>query len=201
MSAQSDRRWAQLARDLEFSQLSEVRKQAEGWRTGLTGLTALLAVLVTLKGRDDLSRLPPTARHTATALLGTAFVLLVVGSVLAVRAAHGRPGSRVLLAGQALRRWTERETIRVARALRLASVCCVSGLTLVAAAVVIAWTATDAPPGHLVRVVTTGGERCGELLGAGPEGVVLRGGDGGRTVLPLPTVASVVPVGGCASAG
>ncbi len=34
--------------------LQQLRRQAEGWRAGLTGLTALLAILVTLKGRDDL---------------------------------------------------------------------------------------------------------------------------------------------------
>lgn len=197
MSAQSDRRWAQLARELEFSQLTELRKQAEGWRNGLTGLTALLAVLVTLKGRDDLSQLPSAARQTALALLGAAFVLLVVGSVRAVRAAHGRPGSRELLAGQALRRWTETETVRVTGALRQASVCCVAGIVLVGGAVVVAWTTTESPPDHLVRVVTTRGERCGELLGAGPDGVVLRAEGEKQVVVPARRVLSVAPVGAC----
>lgn len=201
MSAQSDRRWAQLARELEFTQLTELRKQAEGWRNGLAGLTALLAVLVLLKGRDDLSKLPPAARHTATALIAAAFVLLVVGSVLAVRAAHGRPGSRVLLAGQALRRWTEAETVRVTGALRQASVCCAAGLSLVCGAVVVAWTSTESPPDHVVRVVTTSGERCGELLGAGPGGVVLRTDSDRRVVLSVRTVLSVVPVDACGGAG
>ncbi len=197
MSVSSDRRWAQLARELEFTQLPELRKQAEGWRSGLTGLTALLAVLVTLKGRDDLAQLPSAARYTATAFIGTAFVLLVVGSVLAVRAAHGRPGGRVLLAGQALRRWTETETLRVTRFLRYASVCCVSGITLVAAAVGIAWITTESPPGHLVRVTTTTGDRCGEFLGAGADGVVLRTGSSKRATLPSRTVISVSPVSAC----
>lgn len=201
MSAQSDRRWAQLARELEFTQLTELRKQAEGWRNGLAGLTALLAVLVLLKGRDDLSKLPSAARHTATALLAAAFVLLVVGSVLAVRAAHGRPGSRVLLAGQALRRWTEAETVRVTGALRQASVCCVAGLVLVCGAVVVAWTTTESPPDHVVRVVTTSGERCGEFLGAGPDGVVLRTDSEKRVVLSVRTVLSVVPVEACGAGG
>lgn len=200
MSAQSDRRWAQLARELEFTQLPELRKQAEGWRTGLTGLTALLAILVTLKGRDDLAQLPSAARHTATALIGAAFLLLVIGSVLAVRAAHGRPGSRVLLAGQALRAWTETETVRVTRSLRYASVCCVSGVALVAAAVVTAWATTESSPDHLVRVTTTTGARCGEFLGAGRDGVTLKeDGGGARITLAARTVISVTPVSGCGS--
>ncbi|SEQ78626.1 hypothetical protein SAMN04487983_100842 [Streptomyces sp. yr375] len=201
MSAQSDRRWAQLARELEFHQLPELRRQAEGWRAGLTGLAALVAVLVTLKGRDDLNQVPDAARQTAGALVGLAFLLLVAGSVLAVRAAHGSPGEQVLLAGQALRDWTRREIVRVTRSLRYAAVCCVTGVALVTAAVVVVWTTTDAQPDHLVRVVTTGGERCGELLGSGPDGVVLRADGGKRTLLPGRTVTSVVPVSACASAG
>ncbi|MEU8931016.1 hypothetical protein AB0D30_14110 [Streptomyces sp. NPDC048409] len=197
MSAPSDRRWAQLARELEFSQLDGLRRQAEGWRNGLTGLTTLFAVLVTLKGRDDLSQLPATARNTAAALLATAFFTLLIGSVLAVRAAHGRPGSSVLLAGQALRRWTEEETVRITGALRQATVCCVAGILLVFGAVGIAWATTESPPDHLVRVVTMDGERCGELLGAGPGGVTLRTDDDERVTWDSATVVSVIPVDTC----
>ncbi|MEV5760385.1 hypothetical protein ACIQHU_31200 [Streptomyces tendae] len=197
MSARSDRRWAELARELEFFQLTELRRQAEGWRNGLTGLTALVAVLVTLKGRDDLSKLPSTAQHAATVMLGSAFLLLVVGSVRAVRAAHGRPGGRVLLTGQALRRWTEAETVRITAALRQASVCCVAGIALVCGAVVVAWTTTQSPPDHLVLVATTSGERCGELVGSGPDAVVLRVDGGRHSLLDARTVISVSPVRSC----
>jgi hypothetical protein len=203
MSTRSDRRWAQLARELEFTQLPELRRQAEGWRTGLTGLTTLIAVLVTLKGRDDLAQLPDIARLAATALLGTAFVLLVGGSILAVRAAHGHPGSRVLLAGQALRRWTEEEIVRVTRSLRYASLCCGVGVALVAAAVAVAWTTTKSPPDHLVRVTTTSGDRCGEFAGSGPDGVVLKitEGDGTRQLLlSARTVTAMAPVAACGAA-
>lgn len=143
MSARSDREWAERARELEFTRLPELRRQAEGWRAGLTGLTALLAVLFVLKGRDDLDRLPGWARGTATGLLLASFVLLAAGSLLAVRAAHGVPGERILLGGQALRRWTEREVARVTRALDGAAVCCVLGVLLVVAAVVLTWLAAD----------------------------------------------------------
>lgn len=204
MSAQSERRWAQLARELEFTQLPELRRQAEGWRNGLTGLTALLAVLVTLKGRDDLSQLPDHARWAASAAIGAAFLLFAAGSVLAVRAAHGHPGERVLLAGQALRRWTRQEIVRITRALRIASLCSGAGLVLVAAAVVVAWTTTAATPDHLVRVTTTTGEHCGEFIGSGPDGVALRitrdGDAGTRLLLPAHTVTAMVPVTSCGSA-
>ncbi|MFH8992232.1 hypothetical protein [Streptomyces sp. NPDC017940] len=208
MTAQSDRRWAELARELEFTQLDELRRRAEGWRTGLTGLTTLLAVLAVLKGRDDLNGLPDAARHTASGLIAAAFLLLLAGSVLAVRAAHGRLGDRTLLAGQALRCWTEDEVVRVTKALRRASVCCVLGVACAAVAVGLAWATTESSGDRLVRVGTTSGERCGEFLGSGRDGVSLRAEDAGKTgdgkarrvVLPARTVISVTPVDGCGAA-
>ncbi|MEU4656255.1 hypothetical protein AB0G32_20290 [Streptomyces sp. NPDC023723] len=207
MNLESDRRWDQLADELEFTQLGELRRQAEGWRSGLTGLAALLSVLVVLKGRDDLAGLPATARVVASGLLALAFLLLVAGSVLATRAAHGRMGDRSqLLGGQALRRWTVRELDRLAGALRRAAFCCCAGILLAAAAVAVAWSTTESAPDHLVRVGTTTGERCGALLPSGPDTVVLGVGatDGGateRVVLPGPTVTSVTPVSSCPAQG
>ncbi|MER5946103.1 hypothetical protein ABT127_08575 [Streptomyces sp. NPDC001904] len=201
MSAGSERRWSLLAREQEFQQLPELRRQAEGWRNGLAGLAALLAVLVTLKGRDDLGQLPERARFIASGLVGTAFVLLVAGSVLSVRAAHGRPGQRILLAGVALRRWTEGEIVRVTRALRWASLCCAGGIVLAAAAVTVAWFTTESAPENLVRVTTTTGERCGEFLGSGRAGVRLRveAGKGSteRVTLRNTAVLTISPVGRC----
>ncbi|MCQ4209770.1 hypothetical protein [Streptomyces longispororuber] len=200
MSA-TDRRWSALAREQEFQQLPELQRRAEGWRNGLTGLATLLAVLVTLKGRDDLAQLPERARYFASGLVAAAFLLLVAGSVLAVRAAHGRPGSRVLLAGQALRRWTEGEIVRVTRAVRWASVCCVAGIALAAAGVTLAWFTTESAPDALVRVTTTTGEQCGEFLGAGRDGVRLRieedGGKEEKVTLGTAVVVAITPVGQC----
>lgn len=204
MSDRSDRRWTLLARELEFTQLTEVRRQAEGWRAGLTGLTALLAVLVVLKGRDDLTNLPTTARHWVTGLVAAAFVLLVIGSVLAVRAAHGSPGDSIQHAGQELREWTEGEVRRITSFLRYASLCCLIGVLLPAVAIGIAWTTTATPPDHLVRVGTTTGELCGEFVGAGRGGIIVRvdDGDGPRSVtLPVRTVDSVAPVATCGASG
>ncbi|MCX3062504.1 hypothetical protein [Streptomyces beihaiensis] len=201
MSGESQRRWSLLAREQEFQQLPELRHRAEGWRNGLAGLAALLAVLVTLKGRDDLGQLPDRARYFASGLLGAAFALLVVGSLLSVRAAHGRPGEQVLLAGQALRRWTEGEVVRVTRALRWASVCCVAGIVLAASAVTVAWFTTGSAAAPQVRVTTTTGERCGEFLGAGIGGVRLRvtGSDGAQRQVTLRNtdVVALTPVDSC----
>ncbi|QNP73747.1 hypothetical protein IAG44_32665 [Streptomyces roseirectus] len=202
-----NRRWAELARELEFTQLPELRRQAEGWRSGLAGLTALLATLVVLKGRDDLSKIPDWSRWTAGVLTGIAFALLLTGSVCAVRAAHGTPDSRILLAGQTLRSWTRKEIVRVTRYLRWAAFCCVAGIILAAGAVIVVWATTKASPAdtHLVRVTTTAGERCGELLGAGREGVRIKSegksGGAGEAFVPAAQVVAVTPVAACASSG
>ncbi|MEV7490218.1 hypothetical protein AB0O08_05510 [Streptomyces anulatus] len=199
MTAHADRRWAELARELEFTTLPELRRQAEGWRTGLTGLTALLAVLVLLKGRDDLTALPDWARNTATGLVLSSFVLLLIGTLLAVRAAHGTLEDEILLGGQALRRWTEREVYRVRRALVLATLCCVLGVVLVVGAVVLAWVTTGSGPSHLVKLRTGTGVVCGELVGADRHEVTVRTEADGVVVARQATVMSMRPARSCAA--
>ncbi|MFI5529533.1 hypothetical protein ACIA8O_13445 [Kitasatospora sp. NPDC051853] len=190
MSEQADRRWEVLARELEFTQLPELRKQAEGWRNGLSGLAALVALLTVLKGRDSLSELPGGLRNVAGVAVGLAFVLLVSGTLLAVRAAHGSPGETILRNGPRLKAWTDREISRVTKGLRRATWCCVSGLVAATAAVAVAWFGAPSPPAHPVRV----GEVCGDLVSAGPDGIVLKVGKEERRLAP----GTVTAVGSCA---
>ncbi|MGW7453388.1 hypothetical protein [Streptomyces sp. NPDC054787] len=193
MSTRSERRWAELARELEFTRLPELRRQAEGWRTGLTGLTALLAVLVLLKGRDNLGDLPVAARATATGLLITAFVLLVMGSLLAARAAHGAPERQILLGGQALRHWTGQEVNRVTRALAWAHLLYVLGVILVVGALVVAWLTTQDSGRPRVVVRTNTGVLCGDLIRADQHHVEISTKTDGKVSLPWTAVASVTP--------
>ncbi|MEV8048693.1 hypothetical protein [Streptomyces bacillaris] len=193
MSIRSERRWAELARELEFTRLPELRRQAEGWRTGLTGLTALLAVLVLLKGRDNLADLPEAARAVATGLLIAAFALLVMGSLLAARAAHGAPEREILLGGQALRRWTGQEVARVTRALAWAYLFCVLGVILVVGALVVAWLTTQDSGAQPVVVRTNTGVLCGELIQADQHHVEMRLDGDGKVSLPWTAVVSVKP--------
>ncbi|MFG3256507.1 hypothetical protein [Streptomyces sp. NPDC048172] len=201
MSAYANRRWAEMARELEFQQLPELRRQAEGWRTALTGLTALVAVLAVLKGRDSLAELPGWARALAMGLLLGAFVLLVIGALVAVRASHGLPGEEIYYEGQALRRWTERECVRVGRAVRAAAVLCLSGLLLVTAAVAVSWAATpekkSGKRGVLVQVTPegTGKALCGRLVSVTPKRAVVRTDDGTRRTVDGPV--TVKPARSC----
>ncbi|MFR0356061.1 hypothetical protein [Streptomyces sediminimaris] len=200
MSAGVDRRWAELARELQFQQLDLLRKQAEGWRNGLLGLTALVTVVTVLKGRDDLSQLPSSWRLLATSSLGGAFLLLVAGSLLAVRASFGRPGEQLLLGGSSLRRWTRTEIIRVRRALHLSAVAFTGGVLLVAAALGIAWAHTEDPAADLVRVSTAAGTYCGELVSYVPAAVTLMRTSGDvdrRFVIPGSEITKIAPASTC----
>jgi len=196
----SNRRWGELARKLEFSQLDELRRVAEGWRTGLTALAGLLAGLAVLKGRENLADLSPTARNTAMLLAAGAFLLLVVGALLAVRASHGWVGAKIYLTPERLRAWTEREVVKVRGFLRAAAVCCVLGVALGAAAIGVAWVNATPPPPNLVRVSTSTTTLCGELVSAGPGGVAVwtgQGKDRQLRTLPAWAAASVAPTKTC----
>ncbi|MCX5197778.1 hypothetical protein OOK31_28440 [Streptomyces sp. NBC_00249] len=200
MSGASERRWAQLAREAEFTQLGQLRRQAEGWRTALTGLTGLLAVLTVVKGPDTLAGATASVGVVATVMVVAAYVLLLGGMLLAARAAHGRPGEDVLLAGQALRRWTGGEVVRVTRSLRWAAVGCVAGVALAAGALVLLWATADPPARNLVRVTTDQAEVCGELLRADQREITVGTGKGpvkNRHVLPQGRLVSLVPVQNC----
>ncbi|MEV7501636.1 hypothetical protein [Streptomyces sp. NPDC093018] len=198
MSAYSDRRWAELARELEFTRIPELRRQAEGWRNGLAGLTTLLAVLGVLKGQDSVTELPSWARDTATALLLSAFLSLTAGALLAARAAHGVPGGEILLGGQSLRRWSAQEVSRITRALGWAFICCVSGVALVVSAFVLVWATTGAASTHLTEVRTTDKRMvCGELVGADRQQVSIRTKASGTVHVRQATVVSLRPARSC----
>ncbi|UIX29633.1 hypothetical protein [Streptomyces sp. GQFP] len=200
MSAGADRRWEELARELQFSQLDQLRKQAEGWRNGLIGLTALVTVLAVLKGRDDLSKLPSPWQTVATVLLGSAFLLLVVGSLIAVRASFGKPGEVLHLGGQSLRKWTLTEIRRVRQALYLSMIAFTLGMTLVAAALGVSWTRTEDPAADLVKVATATGDFCGQLVSYTPANVTLLPTTGDTTkplVLRTADVRKITPATAC----
>ncbi|MGW1713900.1 hypothetical protein [Streptomyces sp. NPDC002156] len=194
------RRWTELGRELEFSQLDVLRKQAEGWRNGLIGLTALITILAVLKGRDDLSKLPSPWQTVAFSLLGTAFLLLVVGSLLAVRASFGKPGEQTFLYGRSLRAWTMKEIGRARRAIYLSAAAFTLGMALVAAALGVSWTHTEDPAADLVKVTTATGDFCGQLVSYTPKNVTLLPTTGNTTkplTLRTPDVRKITPATAC----
>ncbi|MFG2091899.1 hypothetical protein [Spirillospora sp. NPDC048824] len=192
-----DKRWTQKAQELKFTQLDSARRQAEGWRTGLGGLTALLSAVLIVKGRDNITNLAPGARWTVVLLLGLALTMLVTATLLAVRAASGRPGQEILRTGEALRAWTRAEIRRISRAIRGATWLATLAVVCVAVAIGTTWLG---PPAKLepalVDVQHQGGRMCGEFTGADSRNLSVKTAGHTDTVL-LSTVVSVRPVNKC----
>ncbi|MBC9713457.1 hypothetical protein H9Y04_12840 [Streptomyces sp. TRM66268-LWL] len=215
MTDLAKKRFAQLGQQLQLDQLTAVRRQAEGWRNGLTGLTGLVGVVFVLKGRESVAGMPAVWRWTTAALLVSAFVLLLIGALGAVRAAHGQLGQRTWLTGDRLFAAVLDEVERTQDALTAARRTSVVGLCVIVAAVAVSWAvpaddskepATAVP--H-VLVVTADGPRCGELMAGDTRTLTLKvAGEkdksGGRTPaagewrsIPLDQVRSITPVRGC----
>ncbi|GAA0903072.1 hypothetical protein GCM10009558_001550 [Virgisporangium aurantiacum] len=135
-----DRRWAALAEDMQFSQLTIARGQAEGWRNGLAAGATLLATVTLVKGRADFDKLAGAWRLVPVVLIVLAFAFLAAALLVAIRAAHGQPGAYILADGISLHDWTEREVARISKLIPRAALLSLTGLTLVLAAAVVTWT-------------------------------------------------------------
>jgi hypothetical protein len=159
------KRWAQLADDLEFDQLGNARKLAEGWRTGLAGLTALLAAVTIIKGPDSVTELAEWLRYVVVALLALAFAALITGSLIATRAASGAPGEEIFLDADSLRNWTFRETKSIQRDIVRAARSMLFGLTALALAIGLSWLGPRAfAVASLITVEQNGIRTCGTLI-------------------------------------
>lgn len=149
----ADERWDELAEELEFSALTRVRSQAEGWRNGLGTVGALAGGLTLVKTRGDLDALPPGWRAVCVGGWALALALLAVAFLLAVRAVHGPLGSRILASGPKLRDWTRTEAARVAGLVRAAAFTAVVSLAVgLASAVCFLLAPAGAPATVRVRV-------------------------------------------------
>ncbi|MEU0190569.1 hypothetical protein ABZ250_12005 [Streptomyces afghaniensis] len=198
------KRFAQLGQQLQYDQLGAVRRQAEGWRNGLTGLTGLVGVVFVLKGRESVAGMPGAWRWTTALLLVLAFVLLLSGALGAVRAAHGPLGRQTWLSGDRLLAAVLDEVERTQAALIRARRLSVAGLCAIVAAIAISWLVPVDDPakseksGPYVVVTTDGGVRCGELVVSDATAVTIKPaqGDGYRRI-PIGTVRSVMPTGRC----
>ncbi|MEU2023255.1 hypothetical protein ABZ565_13970 [Streptomyces sp. NPDC016469] len=203
MTQRPESRWQDLAEELPFHQLDIVRRQAEGWRNGLTGLTGLLTAVLVLKGRETFTDLPPWAVVSASSLIGAGFLLLLAGTLCAVRASHGRRAKDILTNGADLEEWTHRETKGAQRALSWAIGCFVAGVMLVASSVGTAWTtyqSSASSSGPNVQVTTADGTMCGQLTASGGSSLLLATGNAQKERIqsvPLTAVLSVAPVAAC----
>jgi hypothetical protein len=164
MSGIAQKQWALRAQQLELDQLTRIQQHAEQWRNGLTALTALFAVVSIAKGRQTFGDLTDTGRFWAILLLAVAFLLLVAGSLLAMRAAFGVP-STIWLTGENLARWEADEARRAQTTLTAAKVTFIAGVACVAIATGITWIDKKPTAAASMAVRTAAKDPvCGELL-------------------------------------
>ncbi|WP_405711355.1 MULTISPECIES: hypothetical protein [unclassified Streptomyces] len=198
------KRFAQLGQQLQLEQLTAVRKQAEGWRNGLTALTGLVGVVFVLKGRESVAGMPATWRWTTAALLVLAFALLLTGALVAVRAAHGRLGQRMWLSGDKLMSAVLDEVEDTQDALTTARRCSVVGLSAIVAAIAVSWVVPaeaakdEKPSGPKVLVSTPAAITCGELVLSNGDAVTIKvSGKGKPRRIPAGEVRSLTPTPQC----
>ncbi|MGP4089597.1 hypothetical protein [Streptomyces sp. KR55] len=198
------KRFAQLGQQLQYDQLGAVRRQAEGWRNGLTGLTGLVGVVFVLKGRESVAGMPAAWRWTTALLLVLAFVLLLAGALGAVRAAHGQLGQQTWLSGDRLLAAVLDEVERTQDALIRARRFSVAGLSAIVAAIGISWLVPVEDPaasqkgGPYVVVSTRNGAWCGELVVSDSRAVTIKAAKGkGWSRIPIREVRSVIPTDRC----
>lgn len=193
-----NKRWAQLASELKFSQLDTARKQAEVWRAGLAALTALLTVIFVLKGRDNVGDLTEPYQATVVGLLGLALLLLLVATMWVSRALAGPPGEEILLTGEEVAKWTRGEVRKISTALRWAPMMAAIGVVAVAAAIGLTWLAPAQGTGNpLVQVAESVGHiTCGQLIGVSNHELIIEP-TSGPVAIQLSDVTAIAPVPSC----
>ena len=205
MTDLAKKRFAQLGQQLQQDQLGTARRQAEGWRNGLTGLTGLVGVVFVLKGRESVAGMPDTWRWTTALLLVAAFLLLLAGALDAVRAAHGQLGRRTWLSGDRLMAAVLDEVERTQDALTRARRLSCAGLCAIVAAIAVSWLVPvpeqaggGTPGGPYVVVTTDSGARCGTFALSDSRAVTIRPAKGkGWISFPAREVRSVASVASC----
>lgn len=179
----ADRRWAEEAAELPFTELTTIRTVASNWRTGLIALTALLTTVTIIKGPDTAGDLSFWGRVLVALFLGPALVLLLAGSGFAMRAAYGFPTELEYASGESLRAWTRQETQRAKDCLTAAISCFLSAVALIALAIAATWFDSDIfpsePPAQLVvDLKPVNGQPqtpvCGELKSGNGSKIVLK---------------------------
>ncbi|WP_125213913.1 hypothetical protein [Streptomyces griseofuscus] len=134
------KRFAQLGQMLQAEQLAVAQRSAEGWRNGLGALTGLIGVIFFLKGRDNLSDLPPGWLYAVIALLVVGFFCLVTSTILATGASFGDPGDSIWFSSGEVFKAVSRRVDSISRSLRFARVLSLLGVTLIVIALVGVWT-------------------------------------------------------------
>lgn len=193
-----NKRWAQRAQQVQFSELSSVRATAEQWRNGLAGLTALLSAAALISS-PSLGTALSAWQRTLVGLLALAGLLtLIFGTWRAMLAAFGVPGAAMPLTGERLKKWEQDQSRLAVGRLNQARIAFLGGILLIVAASAVAyWAQPSSQTDATVVVTTTTGAICGHL-GASQTGELrLTSSDGHVYTLPLAAIKSVDIAASC----
>jgi hypothetical protein len=190
-----DRRWEELADDLEFAALPRIRSVAERWAGSVAAVTSAFGIAGLVVGRDALSEIEDAYATAAAVLFGLAFLLALAAIVLAALAAQGSPRRMRSPSGADVRAWYAASARRAANQLLASRIAAVLSVLVLAAGIGITWFAPSNEGDIASAVVVTtrsGAVSCGELRTSAQATVVV-----GTATLPLADVISIVPTGAC----
>lgn len=178
------------------AELPRVRQAATAWRNGLGALLAGAVGFGLIKGRSDVRDLAPDWAAAVGGLLLAALVAGVVGALLLIRAAHGRPPVTDAQRIQPSRARDHVEALASTSALRwgiAATLGC--GLLLVAAVGATWYGPARGKPA--VQVSTPAGSFCGSVVRL-ERGILVLKTDAGEVATDLSTATTLTAVDNCA---
>ena len=181
------------------SQLADVRKAADSWKTGLAALTALVATIFFIKGRESVFEISLGWRWVLAIVLVIAFGAAIYGAWEAMRAAYGEyetvAWDEVLAEGG----WVSYQGSIAESAishLKKAQLATIASLIGMVAAVLITWFADEPARSTKARVTVTGNKVvCGKLVGGIARGASIK--IEGFERIPLDDVVSFAIVDEC----
>ena len=159
-----------------------------------------------IKGPENASDMSSGGRLAVAILLGIAFVVLLLGSGLAMYAAYGFPDRDKLLTGESLRDWTALEARKSRNRMIGAAASFFLAVLLVGLAIGVTWFDDGADPSAFVVVETmpTAGQPrpepiCGELKSGSDGKLVIKTKTppGNTKTVPITNVAGISLVSEC----
>jgi hypothetical protein len=201
------------------TQLADVRKAAESWRTGLAGFLAILVAVFFIKGKDSFDDISGTSWKTTLAvLLLVSAALALFGAYRALRAAYGTPRDEYLGEVSPLFRrlpsttpryiydygtvsaWHHAASRTAVHDLRLAKGATIGSLLAFAAAASVTWFAPGPPAAFIkaaYRTPETTATLCGKSVASPVGTLTIKPSEGQAQRIQLAEVVSIKAVESC----
>jgi hypothetical protein len=159
-----------LAQEISGSELANVRKAADNWRTGLIAMLGLVTTVLVVKGRESFADLSLPGQLIIGTSLIIAIVLAAVGSWQAMRAAYGDPKPRQT--ADNILTWDRQDALATVESLKLARRLFFGALAAILVAVIATW---FWPTEEAAKVRADFGsvKVCGKLVGVSGDGLQL----------------------------